>query len=94
MDDNSDLWEVVARAAGMAEANLIVGRLASDGVPAQIRYEAAGQIYAITVDGLGEVRILVPAEQWERAREILSRSYAEGEIPWRDAPAALPGREP
>jgi hypothetical protein len=95
MDDlKNGLWEVVARAAGMAEANLITGRLASDGIPAQIRYEAAGQIYAITIDGLGEVQVLVPVAQWERARNILCRSYEEGEIPWRDDPAALPGREP
>ena len=57
---NEELWEVVATAAGMAQANLITGRLASDGIPARLSYEAAGSIYAITIDGLGEVRILVP----------------------------------
>ena len=81
---NDDLWEVVARAAGMTQANLITGRLASDDIPTRLSYEAAGTIYAITVDGLGEVQILVPVAQWERAREILSRSYEEGELPWND----------
>ena len=66
----------------MAEANLIAGRLASEGIQTQLRYEAAGTIYAITVDGLGEVRILVPVPEWERAREILSRAYDDSEIPW------------
>ena len=85
MDDvNEELWEVVARAAGMTQANLITGRLASEEIPTRLRYEAAGTIYAITVDGLGEVQILVPAEQWERAKEILSRSYEEGDLPWSD----------
>jgi hypothetical protein len=83
MDDvNDELWEVIATAAGLTQANLITGRLASDGIPTRMRYEAAGAIYAITVDGLGEVQILVPVPQWERAKEILSRSYEEGEIPW------------
>jgi len=76
------LWETVACAAGMAEAKLIAGRLTSEGIQTQLRYEAAGTIYAVTVDGLGEVRILVPVPDWERAKEILSRDYADSEIPW------------
>jgi hypothetical protein len=86
MEERDDvLWEAVATAAGMAEANLIAGRLNSDGIRTQLRYEAAGAIYAITIDGLGEVRILVPAPDWERAREILSRAYDDSEIPWEPA---------
>jgi len=82
MNELNDLWEVVATAAGMAQAKIITGRLASDGIPTQLRYEAAGAIYAITVDGLGEVKILVPVPDWERAKEILSRSYDDGDLPW------------
>lgn len=75
-------WEVVARASGMTQAEIITGRLESEGIRTQRRYEAAGTIYAITVDGLGEVRILVPAEDWPRAHEILQRAYDDGELPW------------
>lgn len=81
-EQESPLWETVARTAGMAEANLVAGRLACEGIPAQLRYEAAGTIYAITIDGLGEVRVLVPVAEWERAREILSRAYDDSELPW------------
>jgi len=81
-ETNDDLWEVVATASGMTQANIIVGRLESDGIQTQLRYEAAGPIYGITIDGLGEVRILVPVPDWERAKEILSRSYDDGELPW------------
>jgi hypothetical protein len=82
--DESDtgLWEAVATASGMARAKIISGRLESEGISTKLHYEAAGAIYAITIDGLGEVRILVPVADWERAREILSRSYDEGELPW------------
>jgi hypothetical protein len=85
-ETNDDLWEVVATASGMTQANIIVGRLASDGIRTRLRYEAAGPIYAITIDGLGEVRILVPVPDWERAKELLSRSYDDGELPWEKGP--------
>jgi hypothetical protein len=89
MNDTDDTrWEVVATASGLAQANLIAGRLTSEGVPAQLSYEAAGAIYAITIDGLGEVRILVPAADRPRAAEILARAWEEGELPW-DAPAKI-----
>jgi hypothetical protein len=85
-ETNDDLWEVVATASGMTQANIIVGRLASDGIRTRLRYEAAGPIYAITIDGLGEVRILVPVSDWERAKELLSRSYDDSELPWEKDP--------
>ena len=81
-ETNENLWEVVATASGMTQANIIVGRLASDDIRTRLRYEAAGTIYAITVDGLGEVKILVPVPDWERAKELLSRSYEDGDLPW------------
>jgi len=81
-DTDSTAWKVVATASGMTEANIITGRLASEEIATRLSYEAAGSIYAVTIDGLGEVRILVPAADWERAREILSRAYDDGELPW------------
>jgi hypothetical protein len=75
-------WEVIATASGMMQANIIRGRLESQGIATRLRYEAAGSIYAITIDGLGEVRILVLSAEWERARELLSHSYDDGDLPW------------
>jgi len=63
-ETNDDLWEVIATAAGMTQAGSLPAGLESDGIPTQLRYEAAGTIYAITVDGLGEVKILVPVPDW------------------------------
>jgi hypothetical protein len=76
------VWKLVATASGMTQAKIITGRLESEGIATRLRYEAAGSIYAITIDGLGEVRILVPVADWERAKDLLSRSYEEGELPW------------
>lgn len=75
-------WEAIATASGMIQANIIRGRLESQGIATRLRYEAVGSIYAVTVDGLGEVRILVPSADSERARELLSRSYDDGDLPW------------
>jgi hypothetical protein len=69
----------------MTHANIIVGRLETEGIPTRLKYEAVGAIYAITIDGLGEVDILVP-EQWlEIARDILSRSYDEADLDWESS---------
>ena len=42
---------------GMTRAKIISGRLESEGISTKLHYEAAGAIDAITIDGLGEVRI-------------------------------------
>ena len=53
------------------EAQIIKGRLESEGIPVLLSYESAGLVYGITVDGLGEVKIMVPGHLAEEAKEIL-----------------------
>ncbi|HOJ52732.1 MAG TPA: DUF2007 domain-containing protein [Syntrophales bacterium] len=65
-------WVTVAVAQGMVQAQLIKGRLESAGIRVILRYESIGQIYAVTVNGLGEVAVVVPKEELDYAREILS----------------------
>ena len=47
------------------------GRLESEGIPVLLSYESAGLVYGLTVDGLGEVKIMVPEHLAEEAKEIL-----------------------
>jgi hypothetical protein len=61
-------------AAGQPEAEIVKGRLENEGIPAVLRYESLGTIYGITVDGLGQVEIQVPASFVEEARQILGES--------------------
>ena len=63
------------------EAQIIKGRLESEGIPALLSYESAGLIYGITIDGLGEVKIMVPEYLEEEAKGILAAadSPEEGE---------------
>ena len=66
-------FEIVYRAAGMIEAELIKGYLESEDIPVDLDYESAGPVYGLTMDGLGEVRIYVPVEFAGEARAALER---------------------
>jgi len=77
-----DNWRQICSVSGMTLAKIITGRLQAEGISTTLRYEAAGMIYAITIDGLGEVKILVPVEDWERAKEVLSASFDEADLDW------------
>jgi len=59
-------------ASGQIEAEIVKGRLESEGVPAILRYESAGLIYGLTIDGLGQVEVQVPISLAQHAREILT----------------------
>ena len=60
------------RVPGGANADSIVAALRGNGIPARAHGEAVGALYGLTLDGLGEVSILVPEEYAEQAREILA----------------------
>ena len=62
---------VTVRTAKYKEAQIIKGRLESEGIPVLLSYESAGLVYGITIDGLGEVKVMVPRRLAEEAREIL-----------------------
>jgi hypothetical protein len=62
---------VTVRTAKYMEAQIIKGRLESEGIPVLLSYESAGLVYGLTVDGLGAVKIMVPQHLAEEAKEIL-----------------------
>ena len=72
------------------EAQIIKGRLESEGIPVLLSYESAGLIYGLTIDGLGQVKIMVPRDLAEEAKEILKTS---GEADNRDADCGLQNGE-
>ena len=79
-----DKWEIVAIESGTVKASIIKGRLETEGIPVTLRYESIGKVYGLTLNGLGEVEILVPSGYQEKAHDILERSYQEEEIPWNN----------
>ena len=72
MSNNEELVEVY-RAHGEMEAQVIRSLLEYHGIPSLLKGEAARNIYGVTVDGIGEVRIMV----WERLADE-ARSLIKG----------------
>ena len=64
--------------ARQMEAQIIEGRLESEGIPVLLSYESAGLVYGLMVDGIGEVRIMVPERLAEQAKEILEMGNESG----------------
>jgi hypothetical protein len=69
---------VTVRVARQIEAQIIKGRLESEGIPVLLTYESLGVVYGLTVDGIGEVRIMVPKPLAEQAKEILETGSESG----------------
>ena len=71
--------EKVYTASGQIQAHVIKGRLESEGILVLLRYDSGSTVFGFTVDGLGEVEVLVPQEEAARARQILSRPQEPAE---------------
>ncbi|HUW12039.1 MAG TPA: DUF2007 domain-containing protein [Anaerolineae bacterium] len=56
---------------GLLPAEVIKSKLEAAGIPALLLYQSAGPIFGITVDGLGEVQVLVPQEFEEEALDLI-----------------------
>jgi Putative prokaryotic signal transducing protein len=77
---NREGMTTVYRTAGLMQAEIIKGRLESAGIPVMLDYESLGRVMGITVDGLGEVRILVPNERADEAKELLAPSADDEQV--------------
>ncbi len=80
-----DRWRVVYTASGMTNARIVTGRLEAEEIPFRLKYEAAGEIYAIVINGLGEVEILVPESFFEAAQKALSTRFDEKDLNWQNS---------
>lgn len=70
---------VVWEAANRMEAQIVRGRLESEGIPAIIQGEAVGTIYGLTTGKLARTVVLAPAPLADKARQIL-----ETAVDWSD----------
>jgi hypothetical protein len=61
----------VYESQGMLGAQVVKSKLESAGLPALLKYESYGQLLGLTVDGLGTVLVLVPADLAEDALAVL-----------------------
>ncbi len=51
---------------------IVKAKLESSGIHAALQYESAGRVLGLTIDGWGETKVIVPAEQADEAREVLA----------------------
>jgi hypothetical protein len=68
------------------EAEIVAGRLHSEGIPAIIRGEILGAIYGLTTGSLAAANVLVPALLAEKAVAILNSA-----VEWDEGEQAEPG---
>jgi len=61
----------ITRVQGRVAAEQVLSALAASGIAARLRGESAGELYGLTLDGMGEVAILVRESQAEAARDLL-----------------------
>ena len=67
-------YVVLSTVQGQLAEGQIRSFLEASGIPVEIRREAIGAAYALTVDGLAATEILVPRELEDEARDLLERA--------------------
>lgn len=67
----------VYAAQGQLRAAVIKSALESAGIPVMLKFESIGPTLGLTVDGIGRVHILVPAEWEQEARDLLATDHIE-----------------
>ena len=62
----------VYTSTGPLAAEVVKGRLESAGIPAMLKYESIGRTMGLTLDGLGEVQVMVQKEREQEALALLA----------------------
>lgn len=70
MSGSEELVEVY-KATGEAEAQIIRGLLEDNGIPCLLKSQAALSVHVFTVDGMGEVKVMVWKSMAEKAKELI-----------------------
>lgn len=64
-------WMVVYSTDNLPEAHIIAGRLQNEDIPSWVHQQPGASGMGITIGLFGEIRVLVNAADYERARQIL-----------------------
>jgi hypothetical protein len=73
-------WVLAAEVTGELEAVLIRSMLEAQGIPVTLFQESAARAIGIQISTLGNAQIFVPANEKDRASELLN-SYFYGDRP-------------
>jgi hypothetical protein len=69
----------VYRSMGMLGAQVVKAKLEAYEIPVMLKYESAGLVFGLTVDGLGMVEVQVPEDRAEEAEAIVAEDEPEAE---------------
>jgi len=69
----------VYRSMGMLGAQVVKAKLEAYEIPVMLKYESAGLVFGLTVDGLGMVEVQVPGDRAEEAAAIVAEDEPEAE---------------
>ncbi len=70
---------IVYVAGSEPEAYIVVGRLENEGIAAFVSQEPAGRAYGISIGEMGDVKVIVRASDYERAKAILEEDVEDEE---------------
>jgi len=71
MENENDLKELIV-VEGLMEAEIIKSKLESFEIPCVLKFESAGRLMGITMNGLGEVQVMVSPGDYDEALEIMN----------------------
>lgn len=69
----------VQKCYGMDVAGIFQAKLEAMEIPVLLEYDSAGKLFGLTIDGLGEVRVMVPKAYAAEAEALLSDADYDGE---------------
>ena len=71
MEKHKSEFVVIDTVQGELAAQVTKSHLESEGIPVLLKYESVGVVYGLTINGLGEVKILVPQDLVEEAKQVI-----------------------
>jgi hypothetical protein len=69
----------IYQSQGIFAAEVVKAKLEANGIPALLKYESVGQVFGLTVDGLGRVEVHVPAEYADEALDLVDEDEADAD---------------
>ncbi len=77
---NATKWVKIYETYGTMDAELLVGRLHAEGIPARYWAESAGRALGLTVGKLGSAYVEVPESFAAKARAVVATDFTADRI--------------
>jgi hypothetical protein len=71
-DDSPPEWMVVYSTDNLPEAHIVAGRLQNEDIPSWVHQQPGASGLGITIGLFGEIRVLVNAQDYDRAKALLA----------------------